>query len=175
MDGTHEAVTSPLILRQRVAQRVLNRFKGAPLKWGDTDCGHMLKATCLGLGLANPLKGKKSYVTEVGAVRALYAALEAAGLDKGAGLAALLDGTGWQRIAPAAALPCDIIGLPGPDPWGIAVGVAVGDGRALAFTPTLDGREVCMVGDLAPVAALTHPDTGESVVIPAWRLPTCQP
>lgn len=174
-DNPAPAVSHPAVLRQQVAQRLVGRFKGKPLSWGEADCALMLKVTCMGLGLANPLKGTKTYATEVGAVRALRAAELAAGLEPGAGLAALLDAKGWERIPAASALPCDLIGLPGPDPWGIAIGIALGDGRSLAFTPNVEGREICLVGDLAPVAALTHPDTGNRVVIPAWRLPVCPP
>jgi len=163
-----------LIARARVAQAALDRFGGRPLAWGERDCAHLAKFVLMRLGHGNPLKGVKPYRGEVGAVRALHHAERTAGAPPGAGLAAILDAMGLQRIAPADALPCDLVGLAGPEPFGIALAVAVGNGKALAFAaaPQMGGEPRGMVGEM--LALFRTPEGEESTVARmAWRVPPC--
>lgn len=166
------ALSIPSLRRQRVAQQIVDLIKDKPLKYGERDCAIMLRMAAVGLGHANPLRGSRKYLGEVGAIRTLHAALTAAGLQDDAGIAALVDAQ-FQRKPAAAAMACDLVGLPGPAPWGHALGLALGGGKVLAFADNGEGREVGTIGDLAPVAKLKHPDTGLPVVIPCWNLEPC--
>jgi hypothetical protein len=75
-----------------------------------------------------------SYGTLIGATKALakrgYADLPGA-----------LDDLGLARIAPAAALPGDILAIPSEHAIGCLM-VAVGNGRAIGFLEDYDGAEI---------------------------------
>ena len=83
-----------------------------------------------------PQLGKAgTYRSELGAVRAL----KRAGYVN---LADALDDLGLPRIAPAEALPCDIIMLPGEGSFGGALNIVVGNGRVLGYHQDLPGADV---------------------------------
>lgn len=148
-----------------MAQSVFDRFNARPFAWGERDCVQLFKFTVMRAGHPNPLKGAKPYNGEVGAVRALHSALKTAGLPRTAGLAELADALGYRRISPAYALPGDIIGLQGDAPFGIAMGVDMGNGKALAFAPDPEsGEQRAMVGE----AMLTR--NGVTPAVTAWSL-----
>lgn len=133
----------PMIRRQRAAQACVDAYAGKPLDWGKSEC---LKLFRFALHQQGVKCGKApTYTTEMGAVRAM----KKAGFDT---LAEAVDAQGLVRIAPAAALPGDIIALPAEGAFGCALTVFVGNGRVLAY---YDGR--CQV--IQPNAYVT-----------AWRV-----
>jgi len=118
-----------LLVRQRAVDACLKRFAGQALRWGRTDC---VKLTALALrkqGVSVPqLKGLR-YRSALGAAKAL----EATGHDN---LLAAMDATGLARIAPAAAWPGDIVGLPSDDDRfdvALTVCIAPGSNRVLSL------------------------------------------
>ncbi|MFT6460703.1 MAG: hypothetical protein ACJA0Y_000192 [Maricaulis maris] len=120
-----------LLVRQRAVDACLKRFAGQALRWGRTDC---VKLTALALrkqGVSVPqLKGLR-YRSALGAAKAL----EATGHDN---LLAAMDATGLARIAPAAAWPGDIVGLPSDDDrFDVALTVCVSPGSTRLLS--LDG------------------------------------
>ena len=137
-----------LLDRYAIAQATHDRFVGRTFDWKDADCIRLFKWHVMRAGHPNPLKGLREWSGETGAVLALRSAAKSAKLAKTATLADLIDVRGYQRIDAAQALVGDIIGLQGADPWGVAVGICMGNGKALAFAPDPEsGNEVCMVGE----------------------------
>lgn len=113
-----------LIRRQRAAQACVDAYVGKPPVWGTRDCLRLFRFVAHKMGVK---VGKcPRYSTEGGAVRAL----KRSGF---ADLMAAVDGQGLARIAPAAALPGDIIALPADDVFGCALTVALGNGRVLGY------------------------------------------
>lgn len=146
----------PLIQRVAAAQAVVDRFDLKPLQFGSHDCICMAAYNLKRLGYSNPMKGSKPYRGSVGAYRALAYALERLGAPKNGTIADLLDAMTFDRIAPSEAIAADFIGFPADGLWQVALGVATGDGRAIAYD--IDG--VARVGDIAPA-------------ITAWRVNPC--
>lgn len=125
-----------LIDRSQIAQATHDRFQGKTFDWGAADCIQMMKFAAMKAGRPNPLKGVADYRGETGAVLALRRALKAAKLPKDATLVELIDKAGFTRLESAAhALPGDLLGLMAEEgsPWGVAVAIAMGNGKALAF------------------------------------------
>lgn len=135
-----------LIVRTAAAQAVVDRFLAKPMQFGERDCIHMAALNLRKMGYPNPLKASRPYRGAVGAVRSLAVALERLKAPAGGNLADLLDAMTFDRIAPAEALPADFIGYPGEDPFPVALGIAVGNGRAIAYAP--DG--FAYVGEILP-------------------------
>jgi hypothetical protein len=78
---------------------------------------------------------------------------------------------GLERIAPAAAYPADIVGLLGPEPFGVALSIAVGNNKALGFAqdPEAGGEVRGMVGEMLAVV------NGVVPAAMAWRVAPCLP
>lgn len=146
----------PLIVRMEAAQAVVDRFNGKAIQFGERDCIQMGALNLRRMGYANPLKGSRPYRGAVGGLRSLAVAMARVGGPKGGSIADLLDAMGFERIPPAAALAADLIGYPADDPWPVALGVAVGNGRAIAYD--IDG--IARVGEITPAIA-------------AWRVEPC--
>lgn len=148
-----------LLIRTDAAQAVVDRFDGKPFQFGERDCIQMGALNMRRMGYPNPLKGARPYRGEVGALRAFREAGKRVGLPAGAGLDAFLDALKLDRIEVAEALPGDLLGFPVDEgsPWGVALGVFVGNARAIAFTPQGIGA------------------IGESrAAITAWRVEPCR-
>lgn len=111
------------------------RFQHQPFKLGKNDCVRMAAYVLRKRGYRPQLGKAGTYTTLVGAKRAL----KRAGFDT---IAEALDALGLTRIAPAAALPCDIIMVPGEGPLDGALHVAVGNGRTLAYHADIDGADI---------------------------------
>lgn len=124
-----------MVRRVEAAQATVDRFRDARWRWSSNDCARMAAFTLRKLGYRPPMPKAGSYRSALGAVRAL----RAAGFES---LAAALDGMGLPRIAPAAALPGDILLLPSPDAVG-ALAVALGNGRVLCWHEDMEGAVVC--------------------------------
>lgn len=131
-----------MIRRQQAAQAAVDRFKGVPFELGKNDCVRLAAFVLRKMGHRPQLGKAGTYSTGAGALRAL----RRAGFDS---LAQAVDGLGLERIAPAAALPADIVMIPGEAPLDGALTVAVGNGRVLGFHEDAGGGEI-----LQPVAFL---------------------
>jgi hypothetical protein len=126
-----QMLNSPLILRVAIAQHALDTFRGKPFAWGTMDCArlaaHVLKAA-----------GYKPNLSQFGDYRSDRAAARALKRRHFANVVDWIDSVkGLERIAPAAALPADLIAFPGEGGWH-ALAVVLGNGRVLAFTETVD-------------------------------------
>lgn len=147
-----------VIVRMEAAQAAVDRFNAKPFKFGHADCIQLGAFVVKRMGYPNPLKGTRPYAGEIGALRAFREAAKRLGVESG-GIAELLDAMTLERIEVASALPGDLLGFPADEggPWGIALGVHVGNGRALAFTP--EG-----IGSVGEATAANI----------AWRVEPCQ-
>ena len=124
-----------LLTRAKVAQSAIDRFLKTPFEWGSTDCVQLVAFVLVGLGYDNPIADVASYDSALTAKREMAKA----GITD---FPAVLDKMGFERIAPAAALACDIVCFPGEHDM-VALGISVGEGRVIAF-----GNGYC---DWAPV------------------------
>nr|GFD54648.1 hypothetical protein [Tanacetum cinerariifolium] len=84
------------------AQATLDEFKGAPFRWGHSDCTRLVAAHLRRLDYKVRLPAKGSY----GTARAAMKQLRDRGFNT---LAEALDSMGLERIAPAAALVGDVV------------------------------------------------------------------
>jgi hypothetical protein len=124
-----------LVDRTAIANAAMSRFRGAPLEYGKNDCVRMAAFVLRKRGHRVQLGKAGSYKSALGAKRALTRA----GHDT---IEAAIDAIGLERIPPAAALPCDVVLVPGEGPFGGALGVAVGNGRLLGWC------EECPTGEV---------------------------
>jgi hypothetical protein len=117
---------NPMIRRQQAAQMTIDRFHGKPLSYGKDDCARMTVFCLKKLGLKVSLLKAGAYKSHLGSVRAL----KRLGF---ANISEAVDALGLPRIAPAMCLPGDIMALPSEEGDELALAVAVGNGRVLAF------------------------------------------
>lgn len=130
-----------LHLRVAAAQATFDAYHLQPFVWGRTDCVRLAAHMMRGLGYKPRLHRGGSYSSEIGAAKAL---LRAGFRDP----AEWMDDFGVLRIAPAAALPGDILGFRHPDQahgW-TGLSVSLGQGRVLAFMADGDGSVTCHAG-----------------------------
>lgn len=140
-------MTTELVKRVAAAQATLNAVKDKPFRLGRNDCARMTAGHLRRMGHAVKLPASGSYASLRGAVKALAA--------RGfADLPAAMDGMGFERIAPAAALPGDVMALPAESPIGCLV-VVLNNGRAVGFLEDVVGGAV-----IQPVE-----------YVAAWRVP----
>lgn len=126
---------SPMLKRAAATQACLKRFAGKSMAPGRRDCGRLAAHAMHRMGRDASLLNAARHKTLAGAVKYI----RQTGF---ADLTALMDATGLARIAPAAALPGDIVALasaPG-DGFGCSLTVALDNGRVLGFNP---GTGVC--------------------------------
>jgi len=136
-------VTSPLLARRDAAQAALDAFLGQPFAWGRADCVRLAAAVLNHHGRPTDLNRAGAWDSPLKARRAL----KRLGY---AGLGEAVDGQGLPRIGYAfhlvgdlVGLPIgyafhlvgDLVGLPAPEGWDVSLGVALGNGRVLAFSP----------------------------------------
>lgn len=113
--------------RQKAVQACMDRFADKPFEPGVRDCGKLAAHVLHGMGrkakLLNGWRGK----SWGSAVRYIEA--------KGFGsLVELVDAMGLERIAPAAALPGDLIAMPtDAEGFGCSLSVALDNGRVLGL------------------------------------------
>lgn len=136
-----------MVRRQAAAQAAVDRFRGVPFAYGKNDCVRMAVFALRRMGHRPDLGRAGTYCSAKGAVRAL----NRAGF---ASLAEAMDGQHLPRIAPAAALPGDLVMIPAEGPFDGALTMAVGNGRVLGYHQDLVGADI-----LQPVQYLA-----------AWRL-----
>ena len=124
-----------MVRRRQAAQAVVDRFLGQPLCFGKSDCIRLGAKALRGMGRPSPLAKAGSYASALGAARAL----KRAGFED---LVAAVDSLGLERIAPAAALPADLVMLPAPAPFLGALTMAVGNGRVLGWHEDVETAEI---------------------------------
>lgn len=115
-----------MIRRQQAAQATVDRFLDQPYELGKNDCVRLAAFALRKMGRRPQLGKAGSYSSTIGAVRAL----KRAGF---ATLAEAMDALGLDRIAPAAALPGDILLVPAEGPFDGALHVAVGNRRTISY------------------------------------------
>jgi hypothetical protein len=125
---------SELVRRRDATQATVDAWKGKPFRLGYADCVRLTASHLRRMGKKVRLPAQGSYRT----FRSAQKALKERGYDD---LPSALDGMGFERIAPAAALPGDIIAIPSDQPIGCLM-VAVGNGRALGFLEDVEGAEI---------------------------------
>lgn len=123
-----------MIRRVAAAQATLDEFRDKPFKMGERDCVRMVAAHLRRMGHKVRLPAKGSYAS----ARSALKALRARGFDK---LADALDAMGLERIAPAAALPGDIVLGEATDVLG-ALGIALSNGRLVGYHEHAPGAAV---------------------------------
>lgn len=116
----------PMLKRAAAAQACVDRFSGKPYHPATRHCGKLAAHALYKMGRSAKLLNASRHTTEAGAIKYL----KRTGF---ASLADLMDAMGLERIAPAAALPGDIIGLPSGDAFGCSLAVALGDGLVLGL------------------------------------------
>ena len=127
--------------RRDAVEATLARFAGRPFAFGVCDCGLMVIAHLKAMGW--PIRTGGTWKTALGLKRFLR--------RHGGSGAACIDGWGVPRIAPAMALIGDVVELPGETEFG-SFGVAIGNGRVLAFHQDVDGAAILQPND-PPLAA----------------------
>ena len=121
-------MTALMIRRAHAAQACIDRFAGKPYAPGTRDCvklaGHSMHKLGRRVGLTKGLR----YSTEAGGLKAM----RKLGFKS---LIEAVDAAGLERIAPAAALPGDIVALEteADSDFGCALTVAIGNGRVVGF------------------------------------------
>ena len=138
---------SDLIKRRDATQATLDAVKGKPFRLGRNDCARIAAAHLRRRGHQVKLPASGSYASTRTAMKALA--------ERGfADLLAAMDGMGFERIAPAAALVGDILALPTASPIG-CLAVVLTNGRALGF-----------VDDVAEASVIQPVE-----YVAAWRVP----
>lgn len=132
-----------LISRVTNTQTTIDNFLHSEFIWGQGDCGQLAGQHLENLGIATPLADAGNYRTERGAKLALCR-LGASSMED------VVDGLGFERIAPASAIVGDIVGLPGGQddkPW-TALGVHVGGAQIMAFAHVAGDGPTCELGPI---------------------------
>lgn len=155
-------MTPEIIRRITTAQKSIDQFLNQPFAWGSNDCVRLIDFTLQNAGL-------KSHLTKVAAYndyRTARLAMRKAGVSK---LETYLD-KHFERIAPATALPCDIICYEGhrenpkDKPWK-ALGLHVGGSRIIGFANGICDSAPDIVAEIAwrvPFETATVEPTAET-------------
>lgn len=115
-----------MLKRAAATQACMDRFAFKAVEPGKRDCGKLAAHAMGKMGRSAKLLNASRHTTWAGALRYL----SKVGVKD---LVALIDKMGLERIAPAAALPGDIIALPSDDGFGCSLAVALDNGRVLAL------------------------------------------
>ena len=125
---------APKIRRAKAAQATLDKFKDRPFAWGVRDCARLVAFHLRLCGYQVKLPPSGSYRTLLGARKALAKA--------GYGsIPEALDAFELDRITPAGAVAGDIIQWPSENDLA-ALGVALGNGRIVAYHPDAIGATI---------------------------------
>lgn len=124
-----------MVRRQRAAKAAMARFQYAPFVLGKNDCVRLAAFVIRKMGRRSHLAKAGAYKTPLSAKRALTRAGYA-------DLIEAVDAHGLERIAPAAALPADLVMVPGEGPFGGALTMAVDNGRVLGWHQDIDHADV---------------------------------
>ena len=141
-----------LVVRVAACQAVVDAHHNQPFVWGQRDCFRSILAPVLkALGHKAALAPFGRYANALGARRAL----KRNGFDS---VEHYLDQRPFLRIAPAAALPADLLGLKGEEGDWLGIAVQLTNGRAFGFMAGADGE---------PRGHVIQP----LEVVAAWRIP----
>lgn len=116
----------PTLKRDAAVRACMARFDGKPYHPAKRHCGKLAALAMHRMGRAATLLNASRHTTEAGAIKYIRRTGFASLTD-------LMDATGLERIAPAAALPGDIIALQSRDAFGCSLAVALGDGMVLGL------------------------------------------
>lgn len=130
-----------------MTQATLDQWRGKMFRLGHADCVRLTASHLRRMGHAVRLPAKGRY----GSLRSAMKELSARGF---ADVLTAMDAHGFARIAPAAALPGDVVAVPSDQPTGCLM-VQLSNGRALGFLEEVASAEV-----LQPVD-----------YVAAWRVP----
>lgn len=130
----------PLVRRQRAVEATMERFRGKAFAFGSVDCAKVAAFHLKQLGQPVRLSKAGQYKTLIGA----QAALRRLGYET---LPEAMDGHGFARIAPAAALLGDIVSF-GCDHAIGALGIVAGNGNMIAFHEAHDTLVVMTMGEI---------------------------
>ncbi len=142
-----QAVLPEQVRRRNAAQATLDHWRGRPFRMGRVDCARMTAWHLRQLGHPVRLPASGSYAS----VRSAAKQLAERGYSN---LLEVLDGYGFERIAPAAARLGDIVAIPSEHPIGCLT-ISVGNGRVCGFHEDCAGAEVIQPVEFAA----------------AWRVP----
>ena len=130
----------PLVRRQKAVQATMERFRGKGFSFGSVDCAKLAAFHLKQMGHKVRLSKAGQYKTLLGA----QAALRRLGYET---LPDAMDGHGFARIAPAAALMGDIVTFACDHPIG-ALGIVAGNGNMLCFHELHDQPVVMTMGQI---------------------------
>jgi len=142
-----------LIHRVEATQQTIDQHFMKPFEWRAEDCAHLVWSHLDSLGIENRRAEGQPYSNYRGAVKAL----KAMGWTDMRGL---LADHNFEEIAPASAIVGDILAIHSDKksgPMKYALGVAIGDGRVLAYADNGEAGPRCLFG---PIDFATH----------AWRV-----
>lgn len=120
-----------LVRREQALGKTLAKYRRKPFVWGETDCVLMLRSHLVAMG-----HRKVPKVPEYGTALGAKKALKAAGFES---VEAMLDSL-LPRIAPAMALPGDVLALQGEEGLD-AIMISVGY-KAAGWHETTDGMAI---------------------------------
>lgn len=147
MSGPFETVK-----RIAAVQSTMDKYKEQHFEWGKADCFSLVCNTLVELGHDNPMEHLRPYRSPLGALRTLRK-------DGKSSLADLIDSWGFERIAPLATLPGDVVGFVcGEGGWDYSLGIVIDQARTIAFKE-----------GLPPVGGLSVGPVRAAVI--AWRVP----
>lgn len=115
-----------LLARTQAVQKAVDTHYGKSIDWKQHDCLRLISTCLQALGHPSPLKEINNYSGE----KTALIALRKSGFEN---LADALLSKGFQEIAPAEALAGDVVVIDAESPWTYALGLALGDGRLIAF------------------------------------------
>ncbi len=145
-------MTPPLIARRDAAQAALDAFLGQPFAWGEADCVRLAASVLAHHGRPSDLNRAGQWDSALKARRAL----KRLGYS---GLGEAVDGQGLDRIPFAFHLVGDLVGLPSAEGWDLSLGVCLGNGRVLAFSPHDN------------LGGVLQPDAED--ILACWRVDPC--
>lgn len=146
-----------ILIRKEATDETVKQYLDQEFVWGEMDCGRLWIDHVARFGYRNPIADLGTWHTEKQALRALVKGLRAGGVKDGSDMGDLVGLRGFEPVAPSQAYLGDLLGFPGAEPFTTAVGVCLGNGRALAFVPMPDGRAFCTIGT-------------QNVATKAWRV-----
>lgn len=136
-----------LIMRQQACEVLVNQFKGQPFQWGKVDCMRVSIDHVRRMGSKVDLLDRAgTWASEKAALRSLSRVCRSVGLEPS--LANIMAASGLTPIAPAEALPGDIVGTAADAPWDLSLGISLGNGHILGFVQAPDGASLCTVGNM---------------------------
>lgn len=145
--------TSALLVRQQAVTACVNRFVGQPLIWGKTDCVKLCALALRKQGHPVPLLKGVRYSSEQTALRRFKE-------QKLSSLCDAVDALGLVKIAPAMAMPGDLIAMPAGDqnPFGCGLGVV--------HTPA--SRRIIAASDDTQEFRVLAPELSQALCV--WRV-----